>query len=827
MNNDEKVKTILESEPVPQELEPENIKKMLDEKAPKKKRSGISVAGRVAAAAAAVAVIAGGSTAYLSRKPDNSKKTVVPEKVSETQTETTTAAKNEEKQLKPYMSGASDYSEVYSVFKKAADKAEKESRSYNDDYVYGVMENGFIEEAVADEEAATAAPQTDNADYSFSDSSELKSAEGYDDRTYGSDKDEPIYIPETQPETSPVETAPTETAAEIITETTTAVITDNRSTETVTESATETATTSTTTTTPQKSGKEHDYYETYNQEAGVLEADIAKTDGEYIYYVSNGLEPTLRAAAAEDGKFTDSSSLVLTDYLDSFCDFGNSKSVFVNDMYLYNDMLAVIGTVNIYSDTQYESREGSFFYDESCTYVAFFTKGAEPKLIDIYYQDGNYNDVRIAPDGFMYLTTNYSSVSFSDIENAEKYEYYIPECGLTDDFGCISPEDILLPDDNPTASYSMFYSIIGSIDLNDAENPVPCDTKALADYAGTIYSSENNIYAASTDQQTSVTRIEIDHGSMTPMASCTFDGFINDQFSMSEYDGCFRVAVTCDTYDKVYEGGIIDRILGRGYSYSTHERDNKLYVFDMDLNQIGILEGFGIDESIKSVSFQGNMAYVVTYVQTDPLFAIDLSDPTAPTILDEFKINGFSTYLQQWSDGLLFGFGIDADGNAVTTGVKMVMFDNSDPENLKEVGFYSINNTDNEYISSSATYERKALLLSPQRNLIAFPININYYDYEYNKTYTTGFEFFSYENGNFNKLGEFMVDNPEYDDNKSVYRALYIDDYMYVLSASKFYSLNMNDFELYDEVDFNAAKQVEIEDTTTSEPTTELVAIPD
>ncbi len=827
MNNDEKVKTILESEPVPQELEPENIKKMLDEKAPKKKRSGISVAGRVAAAAAAVAVIAGGSTAYLSRKPDNSKKTVVPEKVTETQTEATTATKAEEKQLKPYMSGASDYSEVYSVFKKAADKAEKQTRSYNDDYVYGVME-----ESVADEEAEVAtaaaaeAPQADGA--------EVNSAEGYDDRTYGSDKDEPIYIPETQPESSPVETAPTETAAEIITETTTAVITDNRSTET----AAETAATSTTTTTTAKSDKEHDYYETYNQEAGVLEADIAKTDGEYIYYVSNALgedykcAPTLRAAAAEDGKFTDCSSIRLNEYLESFFELNVYNTIFVNDMYLYNDMIAVIGTISSYSDVQYESRDGSFFYDESCTYVAFFTKGAEPELIDVYCQDGNYNDVRIAPDGFMYLTTNYSSVSFSDIENAEKYEYYIPECGLTDDFGCISPEDILLPDDNPTASYAMCYSIIGSIDLNNAENPVLCDTKALADYAGTIYSSENNIYAAASSQQTSVTRIEIDHGSMTPMASCSFDGFIKDQFSMSEYDGCFRVAVTCDTYDKVYEGGIIDRILGRGYSYSTHERDNKLYVFDMDLNQIGILEGFGIDESIKSVSFQGNMAYVVTYVQTDPLFAIDLSDPTAPTILDEFKINGFSTYLQQWDDGLLFGFGIDADGNAVTTGVKMVMFDNSDPENLKEVGFYSINNTDTEYISSNATYERKALLLSPQRNLIAFPININYYNYEYNKTYTTGFEFFSYENGDFNKLGEFMVDNPEYDDCKSVYRALYIDDYMYVLSASKFYSLNMNDFGLCDEVDFNAVKQVEIEDTTPSEPTTEPettepVAIPD
>ena len=57
MNNDEKVKEMLEKEPVPQELEPESIKAMLDEKAPQKKRSGISVAGRVTAAAAAIAVI--------------------------------------------------------------------------------------------------------------------------------------------------------------------------------------------------------------------------------------------------------------------------------------------------------------------------------------------------------------------------------------------------------------------------------------------------------------------------------------------------------------------------------------------------------------------------------------------------------------------------------------------------------------------------------------------------------------------------------------------------------------------------------------------------
>ena len=66
--NDEKVKKFLEKGDIPEELTPANIKKMLDEKAPSKKRSKISVAGRVGALVASLAVIAGGTLAYTNKK---------------------------------------------------------------------------------------------------------------------------------------------------------------------------------------------------------------------------------------------------------------------------------------------------------------------------------------------------------------------------------------------------------------------------------------------------------------------------------------------------------------------------------------------------------------------------------------------------------------------------------------------------------------------------------------------------------------------------------------------------------------------------------------
>ncbi|MBR6792602.1 MAG: beta-propeller domain-containing protein, partial [Ruminococcus sp.] len=229
--------------------------------------------------------------------------------------------------------------------------------------------------------------------------------------------------------------------------------------------------------------------------------------------------------------------------------------------------------------------------------------------------------------------------------------------------------------------------------------------------------------------------------------------------------------------------------------------NNHLYVLDMSLNQVGHITDFGIDETVKSVSFSGDMAYVVTYRQTDPLYSIDLSAPAQPVILDELKILGYSSYMQNWSDGLLVGFGPDADENGRENGVKLVMFDNSDPDNLNEVGIYSVNYNDDEWLYSIAVWERKALLIAPEKNLVGFPVDMEYYE---NDTWydESKYMFFSYDNGEFTLKGELSTGQSTEYGKGNLNRALYIGDYVYALSANKFISADIETMTVKDTLEF-------------------------
>ncbi len=783
MNNDEKVKEMLEKEPVPQELEPENIKAMLDEKAPQKKRSGISVGGRLAATAAAFAVIGGGSYAYLSNvKPE--RKTLLPEPTSSI-VETTVAPTVEQTQelfsQQAYMSGAKDYSQIYELMKQSAEKQEKQMMKYSEK---GVQTFGAVAED-AEESADLGGVQRSEAET-------VPAAEEpaeFDTVT----NDEAVYSAAAQKNEGG-------NFAE-----------DNAGDGDLGAGAEE---------------EIPEFSDTHNQEQDVLEADIVKTDGKYIYYISNSSNgkdiPVLRSAEAKDGKFLSSHTTSVE--IPSFYENADYNGNFVEDMYLYNDMIVVIG------DTFSDWEEDGYYHSKQTTYAAFFTTGDTPELIDVYYQDGYYSDVRIAPDGFMYLVTTYTSEEFSVIEDAENYEDYIPQCGTKGKCGLIPPEDILLPpeDDERLVTY-VNYSIIGSVDLNTSGEPSAADTKALADYTGQLYASPDNFYTNTYHgEQSEITRISIGNGTISPEASATLDGYVKDQFSMSEYGGYFRVAVTRERYTE-NEPSLKDRIFQTDddiYYGGTFERDNALYIYDMGMNMVGSYEGFGETESIKSVSFQGNIGYVVTYEQTDPLFAFDLSDPTSPKKLDEFKINGYSTYMQQWSDGLLFGFGVNANEDGIETGVKMVMFDNSDPEDLKEVGFWSldrdINDENSGWIYSMAIWDRKALLIAPEKNFIGFPIELNNYVGD-RWTYENEFRFFSYENGEFVEKGSIKIDNSDYRDDYVMKRALYIGDYVYILSGSRFIAADMATIDITDDMDFSDGDRVKAEETevTTEEATTE------
>ena len=816
-NNDKKIREILETEEVPEKLSPENIKIMLDEKAPAKKRKKISVAGRITATVAACTVIIGataGTAGYLKKGTSNN----CPDEIIST-TENSTKNNITEQTKAPYMNGAESYEQIYKLIEKSNKNFTKSKNIITGGFEYYDTDDMIMESA---QETADGAMLENGMGFNLTNS------------------DDNYYIPETQnlksesdtaeepqesiPITEPIETEPL-TQAEITTEPAETEITAE-STESTAEQTTQTEETTeitTETTTTESEEDSDDYSKTHNQEENVLEADIVKTDGKKIYYLTNNYytdydysshmnsAPVINIASVENGIFTDSVQLDITPELN--LDESWQSDISVNDMYLYNDMIAVIGTVNSYrqiNDEEYYDDEYDSYYtpysyenDNRC-FVSFYTKNSE--LIGTYWQDGYYSDVRIAPDGYMYLVSTYNSVSFNEIGTYENIEKYIPECGVDDSAECLPPEDILLPENELDNSTNLSYTIIGSIDLTVSAQFTPADSKALAGYTGTLYSSANNIYTTVGWVDTDITRISVNGGNIIPSASCTVEGYVKDQFSMSEYNGYFRIATTVNkwTDNSNFFTDIFDIP-----TESEHIADNRVYVLDMDLNQVGYVGGFGENETIKSVNFSGNMGYVVTYEQTDPLFAIDLTNPAEPFITDEFKILGYSTYMQNWTDGLLLGFGVDADENGIENGIKLVMFDNSDPYNLQEVGLYSINRNENSSVYSIGTWERKSLLIAPEKNLIGIPVNIYEWsndDYNYSSSDISKYMFFSYENGEFIPKGE-ISETISYEDKYNIFsqydRAIYIGDYVYVVSANKFISADIETITITDEVNFD------------------------
>ena len=151
-----------------------------------------------------------------------------------------------------------------------------------------------------------------------------------------------------------------------------------------------------------------------------------------------------------------------------------------------------------------------------------------------------------------------------------------------------------------------------------------------------------------------------------------------------------------------------------------------------------------------------------------------LSDPENPKILGELKIPGFSEYMYPYGDGLLLGFGMDADEDTGrTTYLKLSMFNITDPTNVAEQDKTIIDG----YTYSSALDNHKSMLVSPSKNLIGFVVLDNrgmsrYLVYEYNGqgfTQKAEIEFESYDSGKF------------WDD----IRGLFVGEYFYTISHSE------------------------------------------
>ncbi len=598
-----------------------------------------------------------------------------------------------------------------------------------------------------------------------------------------------------------------------------------------------------------------DYYETYNQEENVLEADIVKTDGNAVFSLSGKYDratgrerDAVSAVYVSDGRFTGKQTTEI-DFSDS--GMGTASGCTVNNMYLYGDMIIVLGTVNFpYSGSRLKSYQ-------RYTFVSAYSKGSEdkaPELIDTYYQEGAFNDVRITPDGYMYLISNgnfrdgrkilyrdyYMNEPVADdaaednTDDGSEAELWIPKAGTNECVAPVAPENIYIPNE-PDKKCSPSYTVIGSIDLSTPNEIRKSDIRVVSGYTGDIYCSENNLYLThqrysyrwggmdpaevrgeKTWNVTEITRVSVSGGKITPEATGEVPGYVKDQFSMSEYKGYFRIVTTADY-------GIPDG------EYYKSERSNNVYVLDQNLEKTGEITHFAKDESVKSVSFAGDLGYIVTYVQTDPLFAVDFSEPSAPVILDEYKIDGFSTYMQKWDDGHLLGFGLSTHvnewGGEVRDGYKLVMFDNSNPEKLDEDGIYKllkddfslaeyadvkISEEDKKYLygglSSNAEYDRKQLIIAPEKNIIGFPVSWNVRSRAFNELENEidvcgdGYCFFSYDDGEFT-LKNFVGDINNFD--RTYYRrAVYIGDYLYIISNSKMIAADIDTCTKTDEIEF-------------------------
>ncbi len=184
-------------------------------------------------------------------------------------------------------------------------------------------------------------------------------------------------------------------------------------------------------------------------------------------------------------------------------------------------------------------------------------------------------------------------------------------------------------------------------------------------------------------------------------------GQVLNQFSMDEYDDHFRIATTTWTYTNL-----------------TSNPTNNVYVLDMNMSIVGKLEDLAPGEHIYSARFMEKRCYLVTFVMIDPLFVIDLSDPTKPAVLGQLNITGYSNYLHPYDENHIIGVGKETSPSdegffAWYQGVKISLFDVSNVSDPIQIANYTIGDRGT---NSPVLYDHEAFLFDKEKDLLVIPV---------------------------------------------------------------------------------------------------------
>ena len=508
------------------------------------------------------------------------------------------------------------------------------------------------------------------------------------------------------------------------------------------------------------------YSDTNLRENGVGEADIVKTDGKNIYTLCRSV---VTITAIDNGS------------MEKLASIEQDAERYVEDIYVQDDKLVLFGTLG----RQVGNSEDSEAYDgyyENNTYVQVYdiSDPSNPKEIGNMEQSGGYNTSRIV-DGYVYVLSQFHP--YEDNVTARDL-WYIPEVQGKS----IEAENIYMPQE----AEGNEYTIITAFSLDNPSEKT--DSKAVFGYSDVCYVSENNIYITSNYYEDSdvsrtlIRKISYTDGKLVGVAQTKIKGMLNDSFSIDEYEGNLRLVTTID---EIYSN---DDIMPLNETADKTEKavaenvkdavpgTNSLYVLNDKLEIIGYIHILAMDESFYSARFMGDTGYFVTYRQVDPLFSVDLSDPENPKLLGELKIPGFSEYLHPYGDGKLLGIGMDVSEDGFTTeGVKLSMFNVTDPSNVTEENKYTIE----ESYGTDVGYNYKGVFVDVQKNLFGF---VTYHD-------GVTYQLYTYDEAEgFKEVMSRQLSGYEGS------RGLYIGDVFYLVSGNMIESYSMNGFEKMDDI---------------------------
>jgi len=543
---------------------------------------------------------------------------------------------------------------------------------------------------------------------------------------------------------------------------------------------------------------ESNHSETNNQVEGVDEADMVKTDGEYIYSIMNG-------------------QVVITDVRNpksmvKMSDIPASEDFYPSQLFLHEDTLIILGDHHIpydYSDVSAESTDKMMMVPFSnSTNVRFYdvSNPQKPTMVREIGAEGYLNGAR-KTDNMLYFVTNVSP-NFWALEQGEDVEVrpYIFDSEVDKK---ASPMDLsnisILP-----GSLEGTYSIITAMDLNNPKDS-KVETKGYLGGSQSMYMTKESLYLTAPvylpvnqDSQsnrtmmwnpiasnTEIFKFTLDGTNISFASSGEVDGMLLNQFSMDEHEDYFRVVTT------------------KGFAWDEETpSENNLYILDAGMKQVGAIEGLAEGERIYSARFMGDKAYMVTFKETDPLFVLDVATPTAPKVLGELKIPGFSNYLHPLDENHLIGFGYDTKSipgekgqppRIVTGGMKISLFDVTDFNNPKE--------QDIEIIGAQGTYsplqyDHKALFQHRGKGLYGFPISL------YEGMNQDGYGTFAGEGALMyeitaengirevaNLINEKNTNMGHEDWEKSIQRMVYVEDTLYTISVKEIKSYDLNTFK--------------------------------